>query len=209
MESTDRTKIRARAFLAGASISTIDFRGGPGAALGVYGVVHVPEGCVSIEAIADESAIETMAAALEIARVPLPDALSGLAAFARGEPIDVATVPVVLAGPPFYVKVWRALRDVHRGDVCTYAHLARATRSPRAMRAVGQAMAKNPLPLVVPCHRVIADHAKLGGYTGGTDRKRVLLALEGVEVDGDVVRPRQLDLAAWGLAALDPARGAR
>jgi methylated-DNA-[protein]-cysteine S-methyltransferase len=62
------------------------------------------------------------------------------------------------------------------------------------MRAVGQAMAKNPLPLVVPCHRVIADHARLGGYTGGTDRKRALLALEGVEVDGDTVRPGQLEL---------------
>ncbi len=204
MESTDRSKIRSGAIPEGASLSVLDFRGGPAPHLGLYAVVHVPAGCVAIDAIDDEAASEVLAASLELASAPLPSALAALEAFARGEPIELADVPVVLAGPPFFVKIWTALRAVRRGDVCTYGHLARAARSPRAMRAVGQAMARNPLPLVVPCHRVIADHAKLGGYTGGTDRKRALLALEGIEVDGDVVRPRQL-----GLTALDRRAGAR
>lgn len=193
MSSTDPTKIRREA-VAPEAVSLLDFRTGPAARLGLYAVCHVAQGCVRIETVTDESALEAIAERLAIRVCPLPHPLALLARFAAGEPVDLAQVPAVLAGPPFFVKIWDALRGVARGEVCTYAHLARAARSPRAMRAVGQAMAKNPLPLVVPCHRVIADHARLGGYTGGTDRKRALLALEGVEVDGDVVRPGQLEL---------------
>jgi methylated-DNA-[protein]-cysteine S-methyltransferase len=192
MGSTDPTKIR-RAEIAPAAVSLLDFRSGPAPRLGHYAVWHVEAGCVRLSAIEDGS-LEAIALRDAVPITPLPDALEVLVRFARGEPVDVASAPVVLSGPPFFVKIWTALRAVPRGEVCTYAHLARAARSPRAMRAVGQAMAKNPLPLVVPCHRVIADHARLGGYTGGTDRKRALLALEGVEVDGDTVRPGQLEL---------------
>lgn len=115
-------------------------------------------------------------------------------AFDRGEPIDLADVPVVLRGPPFFVSVWRALRSVRRGQVRSYGGLARDVGSPRATRAVGTAMARNPLPLVVPCHRVIADASHLGGYSDGVPRKIVLLGLEGVRVDGDRVLAGQLDL---------------
>ncbi len=170
-------------------------------------VLHAEGGAVGILPIADPAEIEAIAVARGAPVTPLPASLGALESLARGEAVDVASVPIVLSGPPFYRKVWAALRRVPRGEVCTYAQLARAARSPRAMRAVGQAMAHNPLPLVVPCHRVIADHARLGGYTGGTERKRVLLALEGIEVDGDVVRPRQLGLDRLG-DALDPTRRA-
>jgi O-6-methylguanine DNA methyltransferase len=193
MGSTDPTKIRPAA-IAPEAVSLLDFRGGPASHLGLYAVSHVAAGCVRIETVGDERELEAMAQATSIEVRPLPGPLHLLARFAGGEPVDVAHVPVVLHGPPFFVKIWAALCGVRRGEVCTYAHLARAVRSPRAMRAVGQAMAKNPLPLAVPCHRVIADHARLGGYTGGTDRKRALLALEGVDVDGDTVRPGQLEL---------------
>ena len=115
-------------------------------------------------------------------------------AFDRGEPIDLAELPVVLEGPPFFVAVWRALRNVKRGQVRTYGGLARDVGSPRATRAVGTAMARNPLPLVVPCHRVIAEGSSLGGYSDGLPRKVVLLALEGVRVDGQRVLAGQLDL---------------
>ncbi|MFO0710455.1 MAG: methylated-DNA--[protein]-cysteine S-methyltransferase [Sandaracinus sp.] len=200
MTSTDPSK-NQRPRITAEGCALLDFGHGPAPRLGCYAVFFVADGCVAIETATSEAAVDALAAELEIPRAPLPPSLAILAAFARGEPVDLATVPIVLSGPPFFLKVWKALRSVHRGEVCTYAHLARAARSPRAMRAVGQAMARNPLPLVVPCHRVIADHARLGGYTGGTDRKRALLALEGVEVDGDVVRPGQLDLV------LDRARG--
>lgn len=106
----------------------------------------------------------------------------------------MASIPVMLEGPPFFVAVWRALRNVARGHVRSYGGLARDVGSPRATRAVGTAMARNPLPLVVPCHRVIADGSLLGGYSDGVARKVVLLALEGVRVDGDRVLAGQLDL---------------
>jgi len=126
---------------------------------------------------------------------PVPRALAApFEAFDASEPIDLAEVPVVLRGPPFFVEVWSALRRVKRGQVRTYGALARDAGSPRATRAVGTAMARNPLPLVVPCHRVIADGARIGGYTGGLPRKLALLALEGVRVDGDRVLAGQLEL---------------
>lgn len=115
-------------------------------------------------------------------------------AFAAGEPVDLATVAVELTGSPFQIAIYEALRRVPRGRVRTYAGLSSDAGRPRAMRAVGQAMAKNPLPLLVPCHRVVAHENALGGYTGGVDRKRVLLALEGVRVDKGHVIPGQLEL---------------
>lgn len=121
-------------------------------------------------------------------------------AFDRGEPIDLADVPVVLEGPPFFVAVWTVLRRVRRGSVRTYGGLARDAGSPRATRAVGMAMARNPMPMVVPCHRAIASGSHLGGFSDeeGTVRKRVLLALEGVHVEGDHVLGGQLELLRRG-----------
>ncbi len=84
--------------------------------------------------------------------------------------------------PPFHRKVYKALCKVPAGTTITYAELAKRAGSPGAARAVGQAMAKNPFPIVIPCHRVIASNGKLGGYSGrgGVAAKRALLAREGV-----------------------------
>lgn len=147
----------------------------------------------------DEAAAQASRALPELAEGalerPVPDRFAApLRAYDRGEPIDPATLPVDLRGTTFQNRVWDALRRVPRGQVRTYAGLASDAGSPRAMRAVGMAMARNPLPIVVPCHRVIANGARLGGYSGGLERKRLLLALEGVTIEGDVVRPGQLDL---------------
>lgn len=83
--------------------------------------------------------------------------------------------------PPFHRKVYRALCKVPAGKTVTYAELARRAGSPGAARAVGTAMAKNPWPVIIPCHRVVAGNGKLGGYSGrgGLVTKRALLALEG------------------------------
>lgn len=83
--------------------------------------------------------------------------------------------------PPFHRKVYKALCKIPAGKTITYAELARRAGSPGAARAVGQAMAKNPFPIVIPCHRVVAGNGKLGGYSGrgGVAIKRALLALEG------------------------------
>lgn len=94
------------------------------------------------------------------------------------------TVPVDLSGvPPFRRRVLEILRrDVPYGRTTTYGDLAAKAGRPGAARAVGGAMAANPVPLVVPCHRVLASNERLGGFGFGLDAKRRLLRLEGVTV---------------------------
>ena len=83
----------------------------------------------------------------------------------------------------FRLDALRALTRVGYGEVVTYGELARSAGRPRAARAVGSAMATNPIPIVVPCHRVVPAAGGLGGYGGGVDAKRFLLSLEGAEVE--------------------------
>ncbi|MBM3671310.1 MAG: methylated-DNA--[protein]-cysteine S-methyltransferase [Actinobacteria bacterium] len=91
-------------------------------------------------------------------------------------------------GTPFQQQVWRALRTIPLGETISYAELARRVDRPSAFRAVGSANGQNPIAVVVPCHRVIAADGTLGGYGGGLDKKRWLLAHEGVEVPAERVR---------------------
>lgn len=81
---------------------------------------------------------------------------------------------------PFEKRVWRVLLTIPRGEVRTYAWVAREAGSPRATRAVGNALNKNPFAPAVPCHRVIRKDGSLGGYARGTKMKRSLLKREGV-----------------------------
>jgi methylated-DNA-[protein]-cysteine S-methyltransferase len=95
-----------------------------------------------------------------------------------GLPVDFS-----LVGGPFRRAVLETLhRDVHRGEVVTYGALARRAGNPRAVRATGTACATNPIPIVVPCHRVLPASGRLGNYGGGPERKRMLLTLEGAPV---------------------------
>jgi O-6-methylguanine DNA methyltransferase len=119
---------------------------------------------------------------------------SALRAYLAGEPADLDALPLDLQGTPFQLQVWEALRRIPRGAVRSYAGIARDVGSPRAMRAVGAANGKNPIAIVVPCHRVVQQGMGLGGYSGGLHIKRFLLELEGVKVIGDHVQPGQLDL---------------
>ena len=85
-------------------------------------------------------------------------------------------------GTPFQQAVWRALLQIARGQTTRYGALAALIGQPRAVRAVGAAVGRNPLSVVVPCHRVLGADGSLTGYAGGLDRKVRLLALEGVAV---------------------------
>ncbi len=87
-------------------------------------------------------------------------------------------LPVDLRGTEFQRQVWQVLLQIPYGSTITYAELARRVGNPKAARAVGAANGRNPIPIVVPCHRVVAAGGKLGGYGGGLDLKRRLLALE-------------------------------
>jgi methylated-DNA-[protein]-cysteine S-methyltransferase len=88
-------------------------------------------------------------------------------------------VPLAPSGTPFDLEVWEALRGIRHGETISYAELARRVGRPAAARAVGHANGRNPLPIVIPCHRVIASDGSLGGYAGGLPMKRALLDLEG------------------------------
>jgi O-6-methylguanine DNA methyltransferase len=107
-----------------------------------------------------------------------------------------AALKVVLAGraaktlPPldwsgkteFQKSVWRALRKIRPGQTKSYGEIARAIGKPKAVRAVGGACGANPIPVLVPCHRVLAANGKIGGFSGGLNRKRALLKREGVSL---------------------------
>jgi methylated-DNA-[protein]-cysteine S-methyltransferase len=127
--------------------------------------------------------------------MPVPSEYAkALDRYFAGEPEDLGALPIDPEGSPFQRKVWEALRRIPHGKTRSYAGIAADIGQPRATRAVGMANAKNPIPIVVPCHRVVASRHKLGGYSGGLDKKRFLLRLEGVKIEGDAVRPGQLDL---------------
>lgn len=87
-------------------------------------------------------------------------------------------LPLDMGGTPFQKAVWAELMKIPYGESRTYGEIAKKLRNPKAGRAVGSANGKNPISIVVPCHRVIASHGGLGGYSGGLDKKRYLLALE-------------------------------
>jgi len=88
--------------------------------------------------------------------------------------------PLDMAGTEFQKSVWNALREISSGETKSYGEIARAIGRPKAVRAVGGACGANPVPVLVPCHRVLAANKKLGGFSGGLDWKRKLLAREGV-----------------------------
>lgn len=89
------------------------------------------------------------------------------------------TCPVDLIGTPFQVRVWRELSKISYGSTMTYKHLAKRVHAPRAFQAVGRANGANPLPIIVPCHRVIGSDGSLVGYAYGVKTKEFLLRLEG------------------------------
>ncbi len=88
-------------------------------------------------------------------------------------------LPLDLRGTPFQLRVWEALLDIPYGETRSYLQIAQAIGSPLAVRAVGAANGTNPIPIVVPCHRVIGSSGKLVGYGGGLPLKKRLLELEG------------------------------
>ena len=92
----------------------------------------------------------------------------------------VFDLPLSPRGTPFQREVWQALQRIGYGETISYAQLATWIGKPRAMRAVGAANGRNPLPIVVPCHRVIGADGSLTGFGGGLPTKQFLLALEGV-----------------------------
>ncbi|KPL22410.1 MAG: hypothetical protein AMJ93_07260 [Anaerolineae bacterium SM23_84] len=98
----------------------------------------------------------------------------------NGEGVSFDDVALDVSGATrFQIRVWEIVRSIPRGEVGSYGWVAAQAGSPRGARAVGQVMAANPFPIVVPCHRVVGQDGRLTGFGGGPDMKRRLLELEG------------------------------
>jgi methylated-DNA-[protein]-cysteine S-methyltransferase len=105
-----------------------------------------------------------------------------LSAYLGGDLDALDALEVDPGGTDFQARVWRGLRAIPAGHTLSYGELARAIGSPKAVRAVGGANHENPIPIVIPCHRVIGADGHLTGYGGGLDTKRWLLRHEGLDL---------------------------
>ena len=114
---------------------------------------------------------------------PFAEARRQLTAYFAGHLTDF-DLPLAPAGTAFQKRVWDELRRIPHGQTVSYGELARRIGSPNACRAVGLANGRNPLSIIVPCHRVVGANGKLVGYAGGMARKEALLALEGIPIGG-------------------------
>lgn len=133
----------------------------------------------------------TLTAPTGISRQPETElerhAVALLRRYFEGKAVAFDALPLQLTGTPFQQSVWQSLTDIPYGETRSYQWLARQTLSPKATRAVGGALGRNPLPIILPCHRVITSAGGLGGFMSGRgadalDLKAGLLTLEGITV---------------------------
>ena len=118
---------------------------------------------------------------------PIERAIDDVRRYMAGNRVDFSGIALDLTGVgPFHRSIYEALCRVGWGETTTYGALARQAGDVGASRAVGQAMGRNPIPVIIPCHRVLASGGKPGGFSafGGAITKQRLLALEGVHLDG-------------------------
>jgi methylated-DNA-[protein]-cysteine S-methyltransferase len=127
----------------------------------------------------------------DAAEAPPPEAvraaIEAITSLLDGEPVDLSGIPLSMDEvPEFHRRVYEVARGIPPGDTLTYGEIATRLGEPGAARAVGQALGRNPFPIVVPCHRVVAAGGRIGGFSahGGAATKRRLLALEGCPAAG-------------------------
>jgi methylated-DNA-[protein]-cysteine S-methyltransferase len=137
---------------------------------GVHRITFPPKGKPGQAAAPEEGWIES-------ARGPLKEAVRQLKEYFAGRRTEF-DLPLAPEGTGFQKSVWRQLCDIPYGETISYGELARRLGNPKASRAVGAANGSNPLPIVVPCHRVIGANGKMTGFGGGIPVKEALLALE-------------------------------
>jgi methylated-DNA-[protein]-cysteine S-methyltransferase len=120
---------------------------------------------------------KAIAAGWQSSAASFEDLQAQIAEYFAGERTTFQTT-LVMDGNPFERQVWRALQDIPYGETVSYGEIARRLGQPQAARAVGLANGRNPISVIVPCHRVIGADGGLTGYGGGLERKRLLLELE-------------------------------
>jgi len=161
--------VKAKSELTRLSIATTDGEFVAGYSDKGLAFLNFPNG--KRRAPSDEAALPQARRWHELTTTALKQTLAGEA---TGElpPLDDS------AGTDFQRSVWRAMRQIPSGQTSSYGEIAKAIGKPKAVRAVGGACGANPIPVLVPCHRVLAAHQKIGGFSGGLDWKRKLLARE-------------------------------
>ena len=116
-----------------------------------------------------------------------------LAAYFEGDASSF-DLPLDLLGTPFQRAVWKELLAIERGNTCSYGDIARKLGSPTAGRAVGAAVGRNPVSVIVPCHRVLGSNGALTGYAGGLERKTALLRIEAASRPKHREAPVQMEM---------------
>ena len=140
--------------------------------IGKIKIAYTDTAVISLDKIEDNDYIDADV------KSPLSDlAFSQLDEYFHGKRKEF-DFPLEMRGTEFQKKVWMALSDIPYGETRTYKEIATAVGSPKASRAVGMANNKNPIAIVVPCHRVIGSNGKLVGYAGGLEMKTALLEIE-------------------------------
>lgn len=146
-----------------------------------FSYLYCPVGLIQItaeeDAVADISFIEPLAKQVESHSNILKEATEQLNEYLEGKRKNFS-FKMSPKGTDFQKKVWQQLLAIPYGETTSYQEIAERVGSPKAVRAVGAANGKNPIGIVVPCHRVIGKNGKLTGYAGGLDRKLWLLQLE-------------------------------
>ncbi len=115
-------------------------------------------------------------------RAPFAEVIRQLRAYFRGE-LKKFNLPLAMEGTDFQLRVWNALRAIPYGETVSYAQLAERIGNPKAVRAVGSANGSNPIPIIIPCHRVVGSNGSLTGFGGGLSTKRKLLELESKQLN--------------------------
>jgi methylated-DNA-[protein]-cysteine S-methyltransferase len=144
--------------------------------LGPLLVAETSEGLNRLDFLDEATPFEAPDGWVEVDRLP-SGALDQLDAYFRGDRQSFE-LPLAPQGTPFQRTVWRALERIPYGTTASYREVATAIGKPEAVRAVGAANGRNPLAIVVPCHRVVGSDGSLTGFAGGIERKAALLALE-------------------------------
>ncbi len=150
-----------------------------GAELKQYRVGRFPSSIGALSATFSERGLTRLEFSASAPRKPEGQLMKELTAYFKGKARVFRTRLDLASGTPFQRRVWEELRRIPFGTTTSYGELARRVGKPKAARAVGQAVGANPIPIVIPCHRVIRSNGDLGGYVGGQEIKKWLLRLEG------------------------------
>lgn len=165
-------------------------------AIGRCGIAWSDRGVASVH-LPERAEAETRARIIRrhpLAREALPplhvrSAIDGIVALMAGVPMELTAIALDLEGvPPFYRRVYEIARTIPAGHTLTYGDVATRLGDPTNTRAVGQALGRNPFPIIVPCHRVLAGGGSIGGFSasGGASIKRRMLIIEGALLQLDL-----------------------